>query len=201
MEKYKVCPVCKSRNEPTVLECVYCEADLASVRITDEETESLSGENAGGQFVPPVKMARVCECGAVNPSNARKCVSCGEDISDIAPVPGMVEGRKSPACTLSSLDGQYVYKMAASQAVIGRENIMGEYLSAKSYVSRAHARLSLEEGEPFIENLSSTNYTYVNNRKILGKTRLRNGDEVALGGMNIGGRRQEQAAYFMVRIG
>lgn len=200
MEKYKICPVCKARNEPALLECMCCEADLTSVRLTDEETEDLSAEAAGSQSGAPVTMVRVCECGAKNPSNARKCFSCGEDIFDIAPAPEKAEAKKSLSCTLSSLDGQYVYKMTKSLAVIGRENAMGEYLSAKSYVSRAHARLFLEDGEPYIENLSGTNYTYVNNRKILEKTRLQDGDEVALGGMNIDGRRQEQAAYFRVRI-
>ncbi len=181
MEKYKICPVCKARNEPTLLECMSCEADLTSVRITDEETEEPSAEAAGAQYGAPATMVRVCECGAKNPSNRRKCFSCGEDISDITPAPEEAGAKKSLSCTLSSLDGQYVYKMTKSQAVIGRENAMGEYLSAK-------------------ENLSGTNYTYVNNRKILEKTRLQDGDEVALGGMNIDGRRQEQAAYFMMRI-
>ncbi len=200
MEKYKICPVCKARNEPTLLECMSCEADLTSVRITDEETEEPSAEAAGAQSGALATMVRVCECGAKNPANGRKCFSCGEDISDITPAPEEAGAKKSLSCTLSSLDGQYVYKMTKSQAVIGRENAMGEYLSAKAYVSRAHARLFLEDGEPYIENLSGTNYTYVNNRKILEKTRLQDGDEVALGGMNIDGGRQEQAAYFMMRI-
>lgn len=50
--------------------------------------------------------------------------------------------------------------------------------------------------EKYIENMSNTNFTYVNNKKILGKTKFQDGDEVGLGGTNINGKRQEQAAYF-----
>lgn len=201
MEKYKLCPSCKTKNEPTLLECMNCEADLTMVKITDEETEKMLAGSAEAQSAAAVKWVRVCECGAKNPPNARKCGSCGEDISDITPVPDQAEEQSTFAYVLSSLDGQYAYKMAADEVIIGRENIMGEYLSAKSYVSRAHAKLILAEDGLYIENMSSTNFTYVNNRKILEKTKLQDGDEVGLGGTNVNGRRQEQAAYFLVRSG
>ena len=55
--------------------------------------------------------------------------------------------------------------------------------------------------EWFIENLSNTNFTYVNNKKIMEKTKLTDGDEIGLGGTNLNHKRQEQAAYFQVRIG
>lgn len=201
MEKYKVCPSCKTKNEPTMLECINCETDLTMVKITDEATEKMLAENATAQSVAVAKWVRVCECGEKNPVNARKCRSCNEDISDITPVPDKEEEQSTPTHVLSSLDGQYVYKMTADEVTIGRENAMGEYLSAKSYVSRAHAKLILAESELYIENMSNTNFTYVNNKKILEKTKLEDGDEVGLGGTNVNGKRQEQAAYFMVRIG
>lgn len=201
MEKYKVCPSCKTKNEPTLLECINCEADLTMVKITDEETEKMLEENAATQSTATVSWVRVCECGAKNPANARKCCSCNEDISDITPVPDDVKKQNVFTYVLSSLDGQYAYKMNTDEVVVGRENIMKEYLSAKSYVSRAHAKLFLEEGMLYIENMSNTNFTYVNNMKISGKAKLQDGDEVGFGGMNINGKRQEQAAYFLVRIG
>ena len=48
MEKYKICPSCHSKNEPTLLECLYCEADLTRVKITDEETEKMLEEKCSG---------------------------------------------------------------------------------------------------------------------------------------------------------
>lgn len=163
MQKYKICPSCHSKNEPTLLECFNCEADLTRVKITDEETEKMLEENAEAAPCQSEKpaMVRVCECGERNPSNARKCKACGEDISDITPTPDGVQ-ENAPVNTrtfvLSSLDGKYAYKVAGGETVIGRENAMGDYLATKSYVSRAHAKITLENTSLYIENLSGTNY-------------------------------------------
>lgn len=202
MEKYKICPSCKAKNPPALFECMNCEADLTGVKITDEETERMIAENAAAQAETSKKIVRVCECGTKNPPNARKCSFCNEDISDITPTLDD-EKEKTEAVTfvLSSLDGKFAYKVTTDDITVGRENTMSEYLSAKSYVSRSHARLTKVNGELFIENLSNTNFTYVNNKKITEKTKLQDGDEIGLGGTNINGKCQEQAAYFLVRIG
>lgn len=200
MEKYKICPSCHEKNEPTLLECIYCEADLTRVKITDEESERMQENNSIAEQ-QTAELVRLCECGAKNPPNARKCSSCGEDISDITPTPDTAEKPAETTFVLSSTDGQYAYKMTSDEIIIGRENIMSDYLSVKSYVSRSHARLSIINGELFIENMSNTNFTYVNNQKITEKTRLNDGDEIGLGGTNINGKSQSMAAYFLVRIG
>lgn len=200
MEKYKICPSCHEKNEPTLLECIYCEADLTRVKITDEESERMQENNSIAEQ-QTAELVRLCECGAKNPPNARKCSSCGEDISDITPTPDTAEKLAETTFVLSSTDGQYAYKMTSDEIIIGRENVMSEYLSVKSYVSRSHAKLSIMNGELFIENMSNTNFTYVNNQKITEKTRLNDGDEIGLGGTNINGKSQSMAAYFLVRIG
>jgi ribosomal protein L40E len=205
MLKYKICSSCQSKNEPTLLECLYCEADLTRVNITDEETEIMLEKNVVSAPAASQKttMERICDCGEKNPANARKCKACNEDISDIIPTSDSLpetESEKMSTYVLSSLDGQYVYKMATAEAVVGRENIMSNYLASKSYVSRTHAKLTVEEGSFYIENLSGTNFTYVNNMKIVKKTKLENGDELGLGGTNINGKYQSDAAYFLVRI-
>lgn len=203
MEKFKICPSCKTKNPPTLFECISCEADLTGVKITDEETERMVAKNTAIQVeAAPRKMIRLCECGTKNAPNARKCRSCHEDISDITPTPDIeVESKEVLSFVLSSLDGQYAYKVTTDDLTIGRENVMSEYLATKSFVSRTHARLTKVNGELYIENLSNTNFTYVNNKKIVEKARLQDGDEVGLGGTNLNGERQEQAAYFLVRIG
>ena len=203
MEKYKICPSCKTKNPPALFECMSCEADLTGVKITDEETEKMMAENAAAQAeASPKKMVRVCECGEKNAPNARKCSSCNEDISDITPTPDNEEAKEETiSFVLSSLDGQFAYKVTTDDVTIGRENTMSEYLAVKSYVSRSHARVTKENNELFIENMSNTNFTYVNNKKIIEKTKLQDGDEVGLGGTNLNGKCQEQAAYFLVRIG
>ena len=206
MTKYKICPSCHAKNPPILLECMNCEADLTRVKITDEETEKMLEENAVAISAPSEKvtMVRVCDCGEKNPANARKCRACGEDISDITPTPDTKSEEETtamPSFVLSSLDGQYAYKISGEETVIGRENTMREYLASKSYVSRTHAKLTLENGTLFVENLSGTNYTYVNSKRISAKTKLEDGDELGLGGTSINGKRQSEAAYFLVRNG
>ncbi len=204
MRKYKIFPSCHSKNDPILLECLCCETDLTRVEITDEETEKMLKENAANAHVISEKaaMIRVCDCGEKNPANARKCRACGEDISDVTPTQDCDQKAETDAlaCVLSSLDGQYAYKVTAGETVIGREGSMSDYLSTKSYVSRVHAKLTADDGAFYIENLSGTNFTYVNNKKIVGKTKLENGDELELGGTNINGKCQSEAAYFAVRI-
>lgn len=199
MSKYKICPECQKQNEPFRLECAYCEADLTSVRITDEENKIIAEEKADVQTESPAKMIRLCDCGAKNAPNARKCSVCNEDIFDITPVPDTESTVK--VFILSSIDGKYAYKVSADEVIIGRESVMSEYLAGKSYVSRSHAKISIQDNELWIENLSGTNYTYVNNKRIAGKTKLSDGDELGLGGMVVNDSRQEQAAYFLVRTG
>lgn len=202
MEKYKICPSCNTKNPPDLFECMKCEADLIGIKITDENTERMITNNIASQTETPKKMVRICECGTKNAPNARKCISCNEDISDITPTPyDEKDELKTATFVLSSIDGQYAFKINTDDLIIGRENMMSEYLSAKSYVSRAHARITKLNNELFIENLSNTNLTYVNNKAITEKTKLFDGDEIGLGGTNINGKRQEQAAYFLVRIG
>jgi UDP-glucose 4-epimerase len=54
----------------------------------------------------------------------------------------------------------------------------------------------------FIENLSQTNKTFLNNEEISSETptAVNNGDEIGLGGKVINGTRQENAAYFVFQV-
>ena len=200
MEKYKICPLCNTKNPPKMLECMNCEAGLTSVRISDEETDKMLAESTSVKSEPASKRVRICDCGTKNLPNARKCSSCGEDISDVVPTPDVEEISVPLTVVLSSLDGKYAYSVGQGEVTVGREAAMGEYLSQKSYVSRYHARLTREGDVLYIENLSSTNFTYVNNQKTSDKTKLEDRDEIGLGGTNLNGKCQEQAAYFLVRI-
>lgn len=203
MNKYKVCPYCGKHNLPKILECTQCETDLSNVRVIDELLEQRESETEEDKpLMEEVRMVRICDCGTRNPVNSRKCKKCGEDITDIIPVPDKEANEDVLEYMFASLDGEYAYKMVNSKVVIGREADMSDYLFAKSYVSRQHAELTIEEGKLYIQNLSKTNYTYVNNKRISDiKHELYDGDELGLGGNNHNGSRQEEAAYFQIRIG
>lgn len=198
MEKFKICPVCGMRNKPNMIECLGCETDLTSVKATDEETEKAKSDVQESEVSKPQEeYVRICDCGAVNSATAKKCAECGEDISDIAPT--LNEQRSECVFVMASVDGTYVFEIKEGEVVIGREHEMKEYLMNKPYVSRQHAKLIKEANRVFIENLSGTNYTFVNNQRIAERTELKFDDEIGLGGNEVNGKRQDEAAYLVLR--
>jgi pSer/pThr/pTyr-binding forkhead associated (FHA) protein len=68
----------------------------------------------------------------------------------------------------------------ASQLQIGRAEACQIHLS-DTYVSSFHARLFNRDGSWYIEDLGSTNGTYLNQRKVTTPSELRVGDRVKLG--------------------
>ena len=71
---------------------------------------------------------------------------------------------------------------------LGREVTIGRgvdcvvALDGDSYASSLHARVFPRNGEVWIEDLGSTNGTYVNERRLAAPARLRRGDRVRVGG-------------------
>ncbi len=50
-----------------------------------------------------------------------------------------------------------------------------------SYVSQLHARVFVREGVPYVEDLGSTNGTYLNTRKVSSAIPMRQGDQLKIG--------------------
>lgn len=71
---------------------------------------------------------------------------------------------------------------------LGREITLGRgedcvvSLQGDSYASSLHARVFARSGEVWIEDLGSTNGTFVNDRRLEGPLRLQRGDRVRVGG-------------------
>lgn len=63
---------------------------------------------------------------------------------------------------------------------IGREAGVDLQIDAPG-ISRRHARLTIQGSEAFLEDLGSTNGTFVNGEKVEKPRRLRNGDQIRLG--------------------
>lgn len=79
-------------------------------------------------------------------------------------------------CTARSID----LPLKGQTVVIGREE--GDIvLEGDSASSRVHARITFEEGEHWIEDLESTNGTWVNRHRIRKKVELHRGDTVDIG--------------------
>jgi ribosomal protein L40E len=202
--KYKICPCCGEKNQPAAMECQKCGADLISVRVIDAATEQRQLEKAERLSEPKSRqhdspaLVKTCECGAINPPQARKCQVCREDISDISPK----LQESSVGCFLfESLDSDYRYLLEEPLVIVGREAEMSDYLANRDFVSRRHAKVTVVGPDVYIENLSSTNRTFVNNELLEGNepTKVAVNDEIGLGGKVINGRRQQKAAYFVLR--
>lgn len=209
MDKYKICPSCGHENAPNEVECVACGTDLMSVPVVDADTiardddpvqtsvPELDADAKASLNISTAQYIRRCTCGADNPPNARECSACGEDISTILPM--LRANAVEMHFTLNEVGGDYIFCVPCGCVVVGREHAMRECLSGKHFVSRIHAKLTVEDGALYIENLSSTNYTFINNIKVpSGRSRLEVGDELAFGGIAVNGVRQDDAAYFIV---
>ncbi len=203
LTKYKICPECGKKNSPGLIECRYCESDLTAIRIVDDDTkpaEEIPAEFAA--VTEKTELVRICECGAENPSQARKCRECGEDISDIIPSAKVKACEESFSYELHTLNDDFSVTIDKPFIILGRECELKDHLKNKPFVSRQHAELTVVADRVFIKNLSRTNKTFINNEEIPSDTpvELHEGDEIGLGGKIVAGKRQDQAAYFIFRV-
>jgi ribosomal protein L40E len=201
MSSYKICPSCGHQNPKNLIECSECEYDLQNVVPTDPdapviqepEVESSTTENT---------FARICpECHHENPAQSRKCEKCGEEIFDV--IPSLHGAEKK--FTLELFDGNdgATFSLEDTVTDIGREAKMALQLATKTFVSRVHIRLTKQNEELFIQNLSTTNGTFVNGVRITDDNphMLKVGDEIGLGGNASNGNYQPEAAYLLVKEG
>lgn len=198
MAKYKMCPECGAKSSPQEMECLHCEADLQGVPIMDEDVVCESNELEPQEDAEATPV-RICECGAANPVRNRRCLTCGADVSFIAPT--VPPGNPKTAFEISLVGTSFSRVLERGFSIIGREGDFASALSSKRFVSRKHAELSLDAGSLFIRDLGSTNGTFVNN-SLLEKDEVRklsDKDEVGLGGNVVDGERQCDAAYFLVK--
>ena len=72
------------------------------------------------------------------------------------------------------------FPLAGDQLTIGRDSANGVSINDPE-VSRKHARLSFQGGKYVIEDLGSTNGTFVNGQRLAGPVVLKSGDVVSLG--------------------
>ena len=68
-----------------------------------------------------------------------------------------------------------------AEVTVGRGGGCGIVLADDTYVSTLHARLYQQNSQVFVEDLGSTNGTFVNGKRITSATRLKRGDQVQFG--------------------
>ena len=92
---------------------------------------------------------------------------------------GLVKGqRKDPA--IWCLDVDKGSRALRGPVVVGRSP-SSDIVIAEPFVSATHARFTLQGPALVIEDLNSTNGTFVNGRAIMDPVTLRDGDEVQVG--------------------
>ncbi|WP_187647477.1 protein kinase domain-containing protein [Nitrosophilus labii] len=104
---YKICPVCKTKNEPNSLLCKNCSTDISSVSLTEDELVEIPLVLFGDGFT----------------------------ITIIKPT------------------------------ILGREGIAKSYFVDKA-ISRRHAKIFKKNDQWYIQDLGSTNGTYLNAQKL-----------------------------------
>ncbi len=74
-------------------------------------------------------------------------------------------------------------RIEADPAVVIGRSVDCDVVVNDTYLSSRHARLATDDGELTLEDLGSTNGSYVNQELVRGRVQLRRGDVVQLGGL------------------
>jgi hypothetical protein len=185
------------------------EAPLAAESVEEAESQP-EGEAVAPapepavEAAPPIQAAPAATvlacpaCGIEITPGDRFCSNCGAALEPVAapaeaalitpPPPAPAVG---PRLIVSS-SGAEIPLPAGEEFLMGREDpVSGIFPDVdltphggdEGGVSRQHARLSVDGNSYFIEDLDSTNFTFVNKQKLAPKTRqpLNDGDEIRCG--------------------
>lgn len=79
------------------------------------------------------------------------------------------------------LKGHKYFVKTDSKVLIGRSEEANIRIGYDDFCSRKHALLYSENDKFFVEDLSSTNGTYINGERIQGKTEIHNNQVIGLG--------------------
>lgn len=79
------------------------------------------------------------------------------------------------------LEGGSTYSLTGESTSVGRSSEGDIVIQGDDYTSGRHARFTRHGGLLYVEDLGSTNGTFVNGNKAVGATPLRDGDEIKVG--------------------
>lgn len=111
-------------------------------------------------------------CGKQNSNDSQFCSFCGNCVSDHSYIVGRL-------ILLGDQEGQE-YLIAEADRSIGRDTV-NDIVIVDTEMSARHARISQANEEFRVEDLQSTNGTFVNGRRIEASTRLRDDDLLKMG--------------------
>ncbi len=112
-------------------------------------------------------------CGYQNKSKSKFCTSCGNRLADESYMVGRI-------LVLSEGGVRREYLISAAERYLGRDTA-NDVVMDDEEVSARHARISFVDGTFWVEDLQSTNGTFVNGERIRERTKLQNEDLVKIG--------------------
>jgi hypothetical protein len=128
-------------------------------------------------------------CRAPVPAGEAYCDNCGAPLAAASPPRTasssrlIVRAYDNVAIPLSGDRDDYLIGRRDPATGCFPEVDLVPYGGEEGGVSRRHARLSVDDGNYFVEDLNSVNYTFVNRQKVEPGVRkpIRDGDEIRLG--------------------
>jgi hypothetical protein len=189
------CPACRIAQASGARFCPECGAPLAGDVVAagpampvseanpspdmagSAKTGAESHVGAGSQLQtvaedPPAAALSLppCECGRSLPEDAAYCPACGKKVSR-ATLDGYSIHCQGPA-------GERTIPWAGGELTIGKAAECGLSVAGDEYLSRKHARLVVKNDQMFLEDLGSSNGTFL---KIRRAVPVEAGDEILVG--------------------
>ena len=190
------CPQCGASIVPGEAYCDNCGAALASVPVEPVAPVAQPAAvypPAGLPAAPPPPVAAITTCprcgASVNPGDVF-CDNCGAALGAVSVAQPTVQ----PYLVVQASGARLAFPPGKAEILIGREdpvsNVFPEidlspHGGDDAGISRRHAKITIQGNQCFIEDMNSTNYTFVNKQKLAPGVRhpLNDGDEVRLGRM------------------
>jgi len=144
------------------------------------EVDSTTGAATTGRTVASRRLEREMH----HPAGMSAAFVDSERTTTVVDIPGpSPRERRRCDATFSVLSGPDVgalHTVDRPAVEIGRDALDGICIDGEG-VSRRHARVSVMDGAAYLEDLGSTNGTYVNDIRIEGPVRLAEGDRIQIG--------------------
>ena len=190
------CSTCGANVMPGDAFCSSCGAALnspATLHPPSPQADTLLCSNCGEQLTPG---SNFCDmCGAPVDAAPQKSIPSETPRSPTLllsprdyPLPSVVRGQLVVQETGTTLP----FPLGKTEVILGRQDPVGDVLpdidlvdhgGEQGGVSRRHARIFVQNGQLFIQDLNSTNYTYVNQKPLIPEHPhpINDGDEIQLG--------------------